>query len=118
MASVANDFWGKVLRRTTKGVRDTSPVWILPFGPSLAFGRVGRRRQVLCESEVDELQVAIGVQEYILRFEISVSNVLHVVEVCQDECNFGSVELDSGNGKSAGAPKVREDLSTGSVFEL
>ena len=93
VARIADDLWGKVFRSATKCVCYTSTMRVFTFRQGLTFGWVRGRRQILGESKVDELQVPISVQQDVLRFEVSVGNVLYVVEVRQDQGDFCSVEL-------------------------
>lgn len=86
---------------------------------ALAGGAASRSwRQVLCETEVDELEVAVCVEKDILGLKVPVGNVDDIVQVGEDEGDFGGVELDSSEGESTCTTEIGEYLSTGSVLEL
>ena len=119
MALVANHFRRQILRRAAEGISDASAVTV--WTDLAAFARVaawwgGRKR--FCESEVDEFKVAVGVEEDVLGFQVSVGDVGDVVEVGEDENDLGGVELDGFKGEPACTAEVGEYFAPGSVLEL
>jgi hypothetical protein len=84
----------------------------------LTFGWVRGWRKILGESKVDKLEVAVSVQQDVLGFEVSVSDVLYAVEVRKDQGDLGSIELDCGDRESTGTPEIREDFSARTIIEL
>ena len=60
----------------------------------------------------------IGVKENVLGFEVSIGDVLDVMEVGEDDGYLGGVESDCSRGKAAGTTKVGENLATRCVIEL
>lgn len=62
--------------------------------------------------------MAIGVKEDVFRFKISIGHVDDVVQVAEDQCNFGGIELDRREGETACSAEVREYFAARCVFEL
>jgi hypothetical protein len=106
MARIADDLWGKIFRGATKRVCHTSAMWIFTFRERLAFEWVRRRRKILRESKVDKLEVPVSVQQDVLGLEVSVGDVLYVMEVRKDQGNFGSIELDCRHRESTRTSEV------------
>lgn len=70
------------------------------------------------ESEIDEFEVAVGVEEDIFGFEVAVGYVDVIVEVGEDQGYFGGVELHGGEGEAAGTAEVGEYFPSRGVLEL
>jgi hypothetical protein len=119
VALVADHFRGEVLGRAAEGVGDASAVAVWADLAALA-GLAPRWGgwEAFGESEVDELEVSIGVEEDVFRFEIAVGDVDVVVEVRYYQRDFGGVELNGRKGKPSGATEVGEYFAAGGVFEL
>jgi hypothetical protein len=118
VSTVANDFWSKIFRSATEGVRHSSAMRIFTFRQRLTFRRVRWWWKVLGESKIDKFEVPVSIQENILGFEVSVGDMLHIVEVRKDQGDFGSVELDRRDGEPTGTPEVGEYFSARGVIEL
>ena len=81
MARIADDLWSKIFGGATQSVGHTSTMWIFTLRQRLAFGWVRVLRKILGESKVDKLEVPVRVQQDVLGFEVSIGNVLDIVEV-------------------------------------
>ena len=118
MSTVANDFRGKIFGGATEGVRHTSAMRIFAAWQCLAFRRVRWWWKVLGESKIDKFEVPVSIQQNVFGFEISVGDMLHIVEVRKDQGDFGSVELDRREGEPTGTPEVGEYFSARGIIEL
>ena len=105
VALVMDDFGREVLRGTAQGVR---------------LDRVARLvvSQALGEAKVDELDVALAVEEQVLGLHVPVGYPpLLLVQVLQDQDNLGGVEAGHVLAEPAELAQVGEELATGHVVE-
>lgn len=73
---------------------------------------------LLGEPEVDELEVALGVDEDVFRLQVAVCDALALVQELENQDNLGGVELGRRLVEAARAAEVAEDLAAGAVIEL
>jgi hypothetical protein len=79
----------------------------------------GRTRiYLLGEAEVDELNVALGVDENVLRLQVAIGDALRLVKVFEDEDDFGGIEAGGGFVEAPLAAEVAEDFAAGAIVEL
>ena len=105
VALVMDDFGREVLRGAAQGVR---------------LDRVARLvvSQALGEAKVDELDVALAVEEQVLGLHVPVGYPpLLLVQVLQDQDNLGGVEAGHVLAEPAELAQVGEELATGHVVE-
>lgn len=95
MALILQNFWRQILRRATKG-------------KSSVLNNFSK-------TKISELNVAIGGNEYILRFEISVDDIF-AMEVLEDEDELRGVEGGFVGFEHAFFSEVGEELPAGNVF--
>lgn len=70
------------------------------------------------EAKVDQFDVPVYVNQYILWFEVSICNALDVVKVFYCQCDFRSVKFGCCVAKGARASEVAEDFAAGAVIQL
>ena len=95
MALILQNFGRQILRRATKG-------------KSSVLNNFSK-------TKISELNVAIGGNEYILRFEISVDDIF-AMEVLEDEDELRGVERGFVGFENAFFSEVGEELPTRNVF--
>ena len=99
MAAVMNHLWRQIIRSSAEGIR---------FAVTHLFR----------EAKVDQFDVPVDVDQYILWFEVSVCDALDVVKVFYCQCDFGSVKFGCCVAKGARASEVAEDFAAGAVIQL
>lgn len=105
MALVLDDLGGQVLGGPAEGVGLDGPI---VFTVTEALGK----------AKVDELDVAVLIQEEVLRLEVAVGDAaLLLVEVLQHEDDLGGVEAGDGFVEAAQLAQVRKQLAARDVVE-
>ena len=72
----------------------------------------------LSEAKVYQLEVAISVDENIVRFQVSVCNTLFLVQIFEYENNLRGIYLRCRLIKPAGSSKITKYFTTGAIVEL
>ena len=99
MGVALDDLWGQVFRSTTES------------GSGLAG--VGEE---LCQTKVSQLNVAVLVDEHVLRLQVSMDDLM-LVEDTDSEHELGSIELDSFLGEAFDLEQVGVQIASPDVFE-
>jgi hypothetical protein len=73
---------------------------------------------LLCESEIDEFQVPLGVYQNVLGLQVPVCDALLLVQKFEYQDNLGGVELGRGLVEASRSSEVAEDLAARAVVEL
>jgi hypothetical protein len=74
--------------------------------------------QPLRKTKVDKLDVALGIQKQVLRLDVPVGYPpLILMQVLQNQDDFGCIEAGHVLAESAGLAQVPEDLSARHVVE-
>lgn len=71
---------------------------------------------LLSETKVNKLEVAIGVEQDVLRFEIAVGDALNVVQVFKDQRDFGDVEAGGGFVEPACTAEEGKDFAARTIL--
>lgn len=77
MAAIVDDFRSEILGRPTECI-----------GLMIA--------NLLGKAEVNQFDVSFSIKHDILRFEITISHTLNIMEVFDSQSDFGSIELRGG----------------------
>ena len=99
MGVALNDLWGQVFRSSTES--------------GGGFTRVGEE---FSKAEVSQLDVAIFINENILRFQVSVDDLV-LVEDADSEHKLGGVELDCFLWESFDLEQVGVQVASPNVLE-
>lgn len=94
-----------------------------PLSPLLArlvWGTFGRLTIVdfLCEAEVHQFQMALGVYENVFRLQVSVSNSFLLMQEFQNQHNLGGVELRGWLVEATCSAQIAENFTAGAVIKL
>lgn len=73
---------------------------------------------LLCETEIHQLYMALGIDEEILGLHVSVRNALDIVQEFQYQDNLCGIEPSSVQVESACVSQISEDFSSRAVVEL
>lgn len=76
------------------------------------------RSQLLCKTKINQLDVALRIQEDVLGLHVSICHALDIVEKFEDKDHFGGVEKGCLLVELFGSSKVCKNLPAGAVFKL
>ena len=73
---------------------------------------------LLCETKINKLEVAIRIDEHILGFHVTIRNALVLMEEFEDQHHFRDIEPGGIFTETGCSSEISEDLATRAIVQL